>query len=515
MAAAAPWLPPLKVVCAMFQLPRGCPKPCTIEEAFGPLQDAEAAARLSNLQQARGRLEKLLGSDLDKPIIPRSETAVAPASEVVACMEQYWRCLAQLTLSIEADPESVQVTNSFAIEWPSQLTRVAVKVKLNSQANSEQICGALYLETSMLLASRAMMLANHAIDVLGPACTGDPRAAATSLRTAAGILDSLAAKIENEGSHAMNGLVQPEQRPYETLPAVCVALRDIFLSQAQQCAVAQAITSGTAASNPALMAKLSLGVVKLLNTGVLHLRAHAHGSAEVITGIASKSEEGCTLSVFWAFSASLWTSLADSFTSKVQWDKENYGLAVAYQQRAVALSGPLPRQQQASNFDKKNRNTGKGVGGGGGAAAAALGGSGAGSSNWRTVARGLPCPMEGRLRDFSVDVEAWRVTEGNRLRDYELENGSVYFFAVPKGDADIEAEAGGAVEPVVMMKIQPLEVPDVVPISLARKPRDPDAGGGDGDGDGDGDEEERQDDDEDKDEGEGEVVVRVCKYEYK
>ena len=236
-ASPPPGLPPLRLACAMFQFPRGCPKPCGLAEAFGPLADEGAQRRLSSLQEKRDRLDKLLGADLGKPIIPRSETGVAPVSEVVECMEQYWQHLAQLTLSIEANPESVFVRKSFSVEWPSVLTRVAVKVKLNAQANSAQILGALYLEAAMLLTSRAFMLANSAVDALGVSGASDPKAAAAKLRAAAGILEKVAGKVENEWAGAMNGLVKVEQRPVETLPAVCVAFRDIFLGAAQQCAV--------------------------------------------------------------------------------------------------------------------------------------------------------------------------------------------------------------------------------------------------------------------------------------
>jgi len=88
-----------------------------------------AAQRLAGLQETRRTLEKLFGSALKKSIIPRTETTqAAPAPEVLACIDSYWPAVAQLALSVEADPEAVRLCDSFTVEWPSPLTRVAIKV---------------------------------------------------------------------------------------------------------------------------------------------------------------------------------------------------------------------------------------------------------------------------------------------------------------------------------------------------------------------------------------------------
>jgi len=46
--------------------------------------------------------------------------------------------------------------------------------------------------------------------------------------------------MENEWSSSLCGLLSVDQRPLETTPHVCHALRDVFLAQAQACAVAVA-----------------------------------------------------------------------------------------------------------------------------------------------------------------------------------------------------------------------------------------------------------------------------------
>ena len=455
-------LPPVRLVCAMFQFPRGCPQPCTFTESFGPLQDKDAQARLANLQLTRERMAKLLGSDLGKPIIPRSEPDMAPASEVVACMEQYFRCLAQLTLSIEANPLNTSVQSPFSVEWPSQLTRVAMKVKLNSQANASQIIGALHLETTMLLASRAFMLANSAVDAIGSSGTGDPRVAAQMLSTAAGILDNLGHKIENEWAETMNGLVSVDQRPVETLPATCTAFSYIFLAQAQQCSVAQAIHSGLAMKNPALMAKLCLGIVKQLQTGVFHLRGHAPQHVDSITGIASKSEAACTLSIFWSFESSLWMSFAHSFQARAEWANGRYGAGVGLMKRAVALLQASKDTNAAAQIKPQTKNKSKN--GPAGSATDGTVATGIAAANWKVVRVGLPAALEGRLKDFESDIFAWREAEERRLAEYQKENDVVYF-QMPPSEEDLEMEMP---EPHVMMKAKPFVDPDVVPLSLVR-----------------------------------------------
>ena len=145
------------------------------------------------------------------------------------------------------------MTNSFAIEWPSQLTRVAVKVKPTRRRTASRLRRAI--PERCRCGEPRQMLANHAIDVLGPACTGDPRAPPPAW-TVAGILDSLAAKIENEWSHAMTWC---RAAALETLPAVCVALRDIFLRR-RGSAPSPRPSPRHCRQQSRLMAKLSLGV---------------------------------------------------------------------------------------------------------------------------------------------------------------------------------------------------------------------------------------------------------------
>ena len=196
---------------------------------------------------------------MKKSIIPRTETSKAGSSgEVLGCIDQYWSLLRQLILSVEADPDAVRLCESITVEWPSPLTRVAIKVKLNTVATAEHVKGALYLEAAMLLVNRAFFLADDARLILGPSCTGDLKRAAEKLRAAAGVLVFLIGRLENEWSAALAGIVKVDQRPIETLPSVCQGLRDMYLGQAQACAVALALSTGS--SNPSVLCKLSLGV---------------------------------------------------------------------------------------------------------------------------------------------------------------------------------------------------------------------------------------------------------------
>ena len=63
------------------------------------------------------------------------------------------------------------------------------QVKLNKNAAGEQVRGALYLEASMLLANRALLLADEARLTVGPAGNGDVKRAADLLKRSAGVLE--------------------------------------------------------------------------------------------------------------------------------------------------------------------------------------------------------------------------------------------------------------------------------------------------------------------------------------
>jgi hypothetical protein len=100
--------------------------------------------------------------------------------------------------------------------------------------------------------------------------------------------------METDWSSSMCRLLSVDQRPLETTPAVCNALRDVFLAQAQACAVAQAHKAPTP-PKPSAMAKLSLGSALLVEGAAAHLRSTLGKGVGAFSGVAEKTDAGCGL----------------------------------------------------------------------------------------------------------------------------------------------------------------------------------------------------------------------------
>jgi hypothetical protein len=138
MASFNPDSIPPPVLGTLFTFPRGVPALFLIAKALGPLAEHSANSKLQSLQQNRDTLCKLYGSNLKKSIIPRNELSqFASASEILGCIENYWTGLMSLILSVESDPERVHFASQVIVEWPSPLTRAAIRVKVNPNATCE------------------------------------------------------------------------------------------------------------------------------------------------------------------------------------------------------------------------------------------------------------------------------------------------------------------------------------------------------------------------------------------
>jgi uncharacterized membrane protein YgcG len=458
--------PPSSVIARLFHFPRGCPQPFNIKDSIGSLGDPNAAARLSALQELRSTLEKLWGQDLNKTIIPRTEThKAASAPEILGCIDSYWPALLQLILSVEADPEAVRPCEQFVVEWPSPLTRVAIKVKLNKVANAEHVKGALYLEASMLLFSRAMMLYDESRLTLGVTCSGDVKVAAEKLRAAAGVLDYLVGRIENEWATNLCSLVTLEQRPLETTPPCCNSLRDVFLAQAQGLAVAQALKANTQQQQqqpngggsgsgrsggggggykPSVLCKLSRGVVVLLQGAIAHLKASVPKAEELVTGVAAKADEHGNLFDYLGLLVHAWTACSHRFMAEELWQKDKYGQAVAHQQACVEAVRLACRGGSGGGGLEKNKKS------------SSSGGGGSGSG-------GL---LGGQLAVLGGDLARWQAAEEATLESWSHDNSSIYYDVIPSSVNDRDSL------PLhhIMMKPTPMPHPEnVVPISLHRE----------------------------------------------
>ena len=120
----------------------------------------------------------------------------------------------------------------------------------------------------MLLAGRAMLLNEDAWDAVHGGSV-DAKRASDRLRAAAGTLDYLHTKLHEGGwSEALQCIVGPDTTPVELLGTK--AFRDVFVAQAQQFAIAQAVIDRKAP--PSLLCKLCLGVSHNLEVAVSSMR---------------------------------------------------------------------------------------------------------------------------------------------------------------------------------------------------------------------------------------------------
>jgi len=223
----------------------------------------------------------------------------------------------------------------------------------------------------------------------------------------------LTRKMENDWSASLCGLLAVDQRPLETTPHVCHALKNVFLAQAQACAVAQAHKGG-AAPKPSAMCKLCVGCAELVEGAASHLRSELGKDVAAFSGVAEKSDSGCGLLDHWDFLAHAYWALAHRFFAADLWGREEWGQAVAHQRKCVT------RARQ-------------------------------------------PAALLGQLAGVATSRAAWADAEARTLAGYEHENGTIYYGQVPP-DADLEPLPVHA----VLMKPAPMPEVDVVPISLHR-----------------------------------------------
>mmetsp|Transcript_11913 Transcript_11913/g.14404 ORF Transcript_11913/g.14404 Transcript_11913/m.14404 type:complete len:486 (-) Transcript_11913:96-1553(-) len=419
MAAASDDSIPFPIICSIFQLPRGCPEPFNIKSALGPL-NPETNDKLTALQSFREQIESLYCSTKKERMITQSDlSSLAPATEIISRMNEYWKLLKSLILSIEVDPDAVRLVESFVVEWPSPLNRHSVRIKLTT-ATSKHLLGALYMEACLLLCQWAYMLMENARATIGTICTrsAEFKVGADQMCRAAGIFDYVAHKVENEWAADLNSLVSLEQRPLETTPILCIGMRDICLAQAQGMAVAQTIANGN--SKPSILCKLSQGIIQLMTTGIDRLSTIPTYSE--LTGIARKGDPHSSITQHWQFYASIWKAMSYHFAAEIEWNKDSYGIAIAYQTKAV-------------NETKQSS---------------------------------VQVPFQGELSKINQIVTEWKTSEVLKLKTYSDENSTIYYQSVPSLDI-----LDSLPSPAIIMKPVLFSDQDIIPFSLIREVIEP------------------------------------------
>lgn len=135
-----------------------------------------------------------------------------------------------------------------------------------------------------------------------------------------------------------------------------------------------------------------------------------------VTGVAAKNvgDKHSSITQYWKFYSSVWSTLAYRFAAEIEWEKDAYGKAVAYQERAVEWSASASE------------------------------------------------PFFGELALINSSIRAWRDSEAATLSRYKDENSTIYYDPVPPSDRLDSLPAA-----VTIMKPIPFTEPEAVPFSLS------------------------------------------------
>mmetsp|Transcript_12297 Transcript_12297/g.18421 ORF Transcript_12297/g.18421 Transcript_12297/m.18421 type:complete len:403 (+) Transcript_12297:32-1240(+) len=256
-------------------------------------------------------------------------------TNIIAGTQRYIPLITQILYSFEKSPP-VSLSVSLMFDWT---TGIGINPRLNFIRSPVVIW-----DKCMSIVSQGLAHANafHSMVrvVEGNADTLFMNAA-SELKKAAGTFLH-AANVE-----LPKWIVETTQKEVfpETSSSVCEGLATFCLAEAQQMAIAKALTKDKATPN-SLLAKLCVGVAKLMDTSDTIFRNK---------GQKDYSKIGMPFLAHISLQSSLHRAMADSFLAADAWIKSQYGLAIAHQKRAIVIFNKLPVPYNTSiNFDLQN-----------------------------------------------------------------------------------------------------------------------------------------------------------------
>jgi len=227
---------------------------------------------------------------------------------VLNASREYIPLIHQILLTCKVQPEVARLDERLVFEWASGIEATKTKQKFKSEA--------LMYELTMTLACEGLGTAGTACD---ESVAGDFSTASKYFKSAAGVFEYLAEDLLPKW-HARGSSVDAADLPSESTVGVSDALKSLFLSSAQQMAVATVLVK-PGVPNYGLLSKLTLGIAEQMEASVSTFRKRAKVHMERV------DKNFFTL---MTFQICLQRSLSSYFLARSLWDKCEYGLAVAF-----------------------------------------------------------------------------------------------------------------------------------------------------------------------------------------
>lgn len=253
-----------------------------------------------------GTRKVLLKADDARKSLDQALGAKKVSSErLVADARRYIPLIHQILLSCKVQPEVARLDERLLFQWTSGLEKESKVYK------SE----ALMYDLVMAIVCEGMGRAGSATE---NSIAGDFAAASRDYAAASGVFAFLA-NDQLPKWIAKGSKVDEDSLPLECSVNVTKALQTLFAANGQQMAIATVLIK-KGVPNYSLLAKLCLGVHEQLDSFVGSMRKDAFALME-------RMEEA--FFTLMAFQIPLHKSLSLYFQARSEWDKMNYGIAIA------------------------------------------------------------------------------------------------------------------------------------------------------------------------------------------
>ena len=245
------------------------------------------------------------------------------AERVVAEAKRYQPLIHSILLSCKVQPDQARLDERLIFEWKS-----AIEQKPEAFRSE-----AMMYDFVMTCVCQAM---GHACSATEQSVAGEFAAASREYAAAAGIFDFLAEDHLPKWIAKGSG-VDESKLPAECQPATAKALKQLFMANGQQMAVATVLIK-PGQPNYGLLAKLCLGIVEQLEDFVSVLRREAF---EQMSRMDSDFFTLITLQI------NVQKSLTLYFQARHQWAAEDHGTAIALLSEATVALRDRPNSAAA------------------------------------------------------------------------------------------------------------------------------------------------------------------------
>lgn len=329
----------------------------------------------------------------------------------------------QILISCKVQMEMARMDEGLIFRWTSGIEKDEITTVYRSEA--------LMYDSVMAVACEALGRAGLATE---RSTEGDFVGASRHYAAAVGIFAFLGnIQLPNWIAKGSANNVDEELLPLECSQGVASAFTQLLAANGQQMAIATVLVK-PGIPNYSLLAKLCLGVHDQLTQFLDIMRKNAFPlmgrfDPDVYTLVSMQ--------------ISLQKALSLYFQGRAQWEKNNYGVAIALLSEASEWLRTNPLA--SSNIDN-SKNKAKG------------------NKKVAATKKGVPKIENGRFRTIQEDLVDFRKHIKMLLQSWEFDNSRVYFENVPKSiPAEITIKEG-----IVMNKSESFNLPeDVEPLLLS------------------------------------------------